>query len=245
MRLYGRNPVLERIRSDPGSIKKIYLRQRTDLSDIVKEAEKQGLRFSSVDKPGFLRLCGDVNAQGVMAEVEEYRYTPFPEMLERAHKQGTVPVFLDGVTDPQNLGSIIRTLACLGGFSLVVPEHRSAGVNETVLRVACGGENHISISRITNSVRGITTAREKGFWTAGAAAEKGEDILASGLKYPLAVVIGSEDKGIRPGIMKHLDAVLSLPMRGARLSYNVAVAASLFCYEINRRKRTDNIGGDQ
>ncbi len=238
MRLYGRNPVLERIKANPGSIKELYLQQKTDLSGLVKEARRQGLTFDSVDKAGFSKLCGDVNAQGVLAEVEDYRYTPFSGLLKEAREKGRVPVFLDRVTDPQNLGSIIRNLACLGGFSLVLPEHGSCHVNETVLRVACGGENYLPISKVVNTVRGVTMAIEEGFWIAGAVAEGGEDILKRDLKFPLAVVIGSEGKGIRPGLKKQLDAGLSLPMSGARLSYNVAVAASLFCYEINRRKRT-------
>lgn len=237
MRLYGRNPVLERIRANPGSIKELYLQQKTDLSEIVKEAQRQGLTFDSVDKARFSKLCGDMNAQGVLAEVEDYRYTPFSGLLKEAQKTGCVPVFLDRVTDPQNLGSIIRNLACLGGFSLVLPEHGSCHVNETVLRVACGGENYLPISKVVNTVRGVAMAIEKGFWIAGAVAEGGEDILKCDLNFPLAVVIGSEGKGIRPGLRKQLDAALSLPMYGARLSYNVAVAASLFCYEINRRKR--------
>lgn len=236
MRLYGKNSVLERIRTRPGSIKKLYLQQKTDLSEIVKEAKKRGLAFDSVDKPGFLRLCGDVHAQGVLAKVSDYKYTPFFRVLKEALEKNRIPVFLDGVTDPQNLGSIIRTLACLGGFSLVLPEHKSAGVNETVLRVACGGENHISISRVVNTVRGVTAAKEEGLWIAGAVAEDGKDIFKSPLKFPIAVVVGSEDKGIRPLLRKCLDAELSLPMRGAGLSYNVAVAVSLFCCEISRRQ---------
>jgi len=236
MRLYGKNPVLERIKSDPGSIHKLYLQKKTDLSDIVNEVKRQGLSFESLDKSSFSRLSGDVNAQGVLAEVEEFKYMPFRDMLKEALEKKIVPVFLDGVTDPQNLGSIIRNLACLGGFSLVLPEHRSACVNETVLRVACGGENYMMISMIKNTVNGVTEAKNMGFGVVGAVAESGSDMLDATIGFPLCVVIGSEGKGIRPGMLKHLDVGLSLPMRGAHLSYNVAVAASLFCYEINRRK---------
>ena len=236
MKLYGKNPVLERIKTAPGSIKKLYLQQLTDLSEIVREAKKQGLSFDSVDKAAFLRLSGgDVHAQGVMAEVEDFAYVPFADLLKGALDKGTVPVFLDGVTDPQNLGSIIRNLACLGGFALVLPEHDSARVNETVLRVACGGENHMPIASIGNTVRGVLAAKEKGLWIAGAVAEGGTNILTAKIQRPLAVVIGSEGKGIRPGVASHLDARLSLPMKGANLSYNVAVATSLFCYEIMRK----------
>ncbi len=235
MRLFGKKPVLERIKADPGSITGLYLRQKVHLSEVVNEAKRAGLSFESIPTDKFSRLCGDVNAQGVMAEVAEYEYTPLPVMLKDALEKKKVLVFVDGVTDPQNFGSMIRNLACLGGFSLIIPEHDSVCVNETVLRVACGGENYIMVSKIVNSVRGIQAAKEKGFYCAGAVADDGDELIGAELEFPLAVVIGSEGKGIRPGIVKHLDVRLSLPMPGAKLSYNAAVAATLFCYEVKRK----------
>ncbi|MFH1552020.1 MAG: RNA methyltransferase [Candidatus Omnitrophota bacterium] len=236
MNLYGKNPILERIKADPHSIRKLYLQKRTDLSDIVREAKKTGLAFESVDKAWFKSKCAEAHTQGVMAEVEEFKYAPYPVILDECLNDLSVPVFLDGITDPQNLGSIIRTLACMGGFSLVLPEHRSAHVNETVLRVANGGENYIKIAKVTNIASAIEKAKEKSILIAGAVVEDSSDILEEELRFPLAVVIGSEGKGIRPGLMKCLDMKLALPMRGAPLSYNAAVAAAMFCYEINRRR---------
>ncbi|MFC1548633.1 23S rRNA (guanosine(2251)-2'-O)-methyltransferase RlmB [Candidatus Omnitrophota bacterium] len=236
MRLYGKNPVLERIRIAPKTIKKLHLQKRTDLSEIVKEAKKAGLKFESVDKAWIKSECGDTHTQGVMAEVEEFAYSPFSEILADCLDGSTTPVFLDGITDPQNLGAIIRNLACLGNLSLVIPEHESAHVNETVLRVANGGENHIKIAMVTNIATAVGKTKEEGVWIAGAVVEGSKDILSADLTFPMAAVIGSEGKGIRPGVRKHLDEGLALPMQGASLSYNVSVAASLFCYEINRRK---------
>ena len=237
MRLYGKNPVLERIKANPRSIRKLYLQKRTDLSEIVREAKEAGLTFESVDKKWLKTKCGDGHTQGVMVEVKEFEYVPFAKILAECLENISIPVFFDGVTDPQNLGAIIRNIACLGGFSMVLPEHGSAHVNETVLRVASGGENYVNIARVANAAAAIKKMKEKGAWIAGAMASGGEDILKTDLVFPLGIVIGSEGKGIRPGIRKYLDAGLSLPMRGAALSYNVAVAASIFCYEINRRRR--------
>lgn len=236
MRIYGKNPVVERIRSAPGSIKKLYLQKRTELSDVVKEAKKAGLCFESIDKAEFLKLCSGVNSQGVMAEVNDFEYTPFTEVLDDCLEEITVIVFADEITDPQNLGGIIRNLACLGGFSLVIPEHNSAEVNETVLKVANGGENFVKISKVTNTASAIRDIKKKGVWVVGADVDGAKDIRRMEWRYPLAVVIGSEGKGIRPGILKELDERVSLPMGGARLSYNAAVASALFCHEINRDK---------
>ena len=236
MRLYGKNPVLERIKADPRSIKKLYLQKRTDLSEIVRQSKKEGLSFESVDKTWFERSCGGVHTQGVMAEVKEFKYTPFTEILDECQKGVSIPVLLDGVTDPRNLGAVIRNLACLGGFSLVLSEHRSANINETVLRVASGGENYVKIAVVPNIATAAEKIRKKKIWVVGALCGDSESILEADLVFPMAVVIGSEGKGIRPGVRKHLDAGLSLPMRGAALSFNAAVAAALFCYEINRRR---------
>ncbi|MDD5488889.1 MAG: RNA methyltransferase substrate-binding domain-containing protein, partial [Candidatus Omnitrophica bacterium] len=150
MKLYGKKPVLERIKADPGSIRKLYLQKRTELSEIVRELKSRNMVFESVDGAWMDRTCGKVNTQGVVAEVEGFRYVHFDDIIRDCLSSDTVPVFLDGVTDPQNLGSIIRSLACIGGFSLVLPAHRSAMVNETVLRVASGGESFLRIAVVEN-----------------------------------------------------------------------------------------------
>ncbi|MDP8300003.1 MAG: 23S rRNA (guanosine(2251)-2'-O)-methyltransferase RlmB [Candidatus Tantalella remota] len=236
MRLYGKKPVLERIKSDPGSIRKLYLQKKTDMSEIVKASKEAGITFDSVEKEVLVSMSDNANTQGVMAEVDEFEYASFDEVLSECLDSKTVPVFLDGVTDPQNLGSVIRNLACMGGFSVILSEHRSVQVTETVLRVACGGENYVKIAKVMNQTTTISAIKEKGIFVAGAVVEDSEDIAKTEFKYPLAVVIGSEGKGIRPGIQKHLDIKVSLPMAGAALSYNAAVATALLCYEISRRR---------
>ena len=236
MRLYGKNPVLERLKNNPNSIKKLYLQKKTQLSEIVKEARKAKIYFESVEKDELSRFGANVNHQGVVAVINEYDYYPFPAILKLAKDTDAIPVFIDGVTDPQNLGSILRSLACLGSFVIIIPAHNSAEVNETVLRVACGGENYIKIAQIQNTVKGVLAAKDAGFKLAGAVAEDGEDMVKYNNEGPIAVVMGSEGKGIRPGILKHLDVRLSIPMRGARLSYNVSIATALFCYELVRER---------
>lgn len=236
MRLYGKNPVLERIRSNPGSIKKLYLQEKTDLSELVREARAAGVSFESVQKSWFRKAGDDIHTQGVLAEIEDYVYTPLEEVLDDCSSGISTPVFLDGITDPQNFGSIIRTLACLGGFSLVIPEFESVEVTETVLRVASGGENYVKIAKVTNLVKAADKAKEKGISIAGAVVEEGEDITSSKLDFPMVIIVGSEGKGIRPGLRKHLDRGLTLSMKGAGLSFNAAIAAALFAYEITKKK---------
>jgi 23S rRNA (guanosine2251-2'-O)-methyltransferase len=236
MKIFGKNPVVERIKASPGSIKKLYLQKRTELSSVVKEAKKAGIEFESVEKNIIDALCPGLHTQGVVAEVPDFDYIPFDKVASKCIGNRTVIVFADEITDPQNLGSIIRNLACLGGFSLVIPEHDSARVNETVLRVANGGENYVDISMVPNIATAVKKVRKGGVKVMGAVIEDAVDIREVRWEYPLAVVIGSEGKGIRPGILKDLDARVALPMDGAALSYNAAVAAALVCYEISRAR---------
>ena len=235
MKLYGKNPILERVKANPGSIKKLFLQKKVDLSDIVKECKKAGLDFESVEKEDIAKLAGGVHSQGVVAEINDYEYTKFPTILAECVKSEKVIVFLDNITDPQNFGGIIRSLACLGNFSLVIPEHDSAEVNETVLRVANGGENYVKIAKVTNIATTIKKIREKGIWVAGATIEDAVDITKAELKRPLAIVIGAEGKGIRHGVLKCLDEKVALSMDGAKLSFNAAVAAALVCYEVSKK----------
>ncbi len=236
MRLYGKNPVIERVKADPGSIKSIYLQKGTDLSDLVKEIKAAGMNFESVEKDWFRKECKEVHAQGVLAEVNEYEYSSYEEVMDDCFSEKTVPVFLDGITDPQNFGAIIRTLACMGGFSIVIPAHDSAEVNETVLRVASGGENYLKVAIVPNIATAISRIKDGDVTIAGAVVREGADISKAELEGPVAVVIGSEGKGIRPGVAKYVDKKLLLPMEGAELSYNASVATALFCYEIKKAR---------
>jgi len=235
MRLYGKNPVLERIKLAPETIKKLYLQQRTDLSRIVRAAKDAGLNFESVTRERLELESKGAHAQGVVAVIDEYRYFSFPQMLNDAVKKKFIPVFLDGITDPQNFGSIIRTFACLGGFSLVLSEHGAVSVNETVLRVASGGENYVNVARVANIATAIKKAKTEGFHIIGADANAKCLVSDIKLRLPAAIVIGAEGKGMRPGVKKCLDEMSRLPMDGADISYNAAVAAALFCYEVKKR----------
>ncbi len=233
MRLYGKRSVLERLRAAPETIRALYLQQNTDASDLVRTAQSAKRPFKSLPKLAFANLAGSLHAQGVLAEVEEFRYTPLEKLLRKDPR--LTLFFLDRLTDPQNLGNILRSLACLGGMGIVLPKHESVDVNETVLRVASGAENYVPVAQVTNLIPASQAAKEVGYWIAGAAASGGQPVQTVNLPSPLAIVIGSEGSGIRPGLNKHLDLTVTLPMRGAALSFNTATAAALIAYEIVRR----------
>ncbi len=235
MHLYGKRPVLERLKANPKTVRALYLQQQTDAPEVVRAAKEAGLRFVSVGKAELARLAPrEAHTQGVLAEVEEFRYAALEELVRAVEPRPTL-FLLDRVTDPQNLGAILRTLACLGRFAVVIPRHDSAAVNETVLRVACGGENFVPVARVTNLAHCSEVAKKAGYWVAGAVTEGGTPLAQADWPAPLAVVLGSEGEGIREGLAKHLELKLTLPMPGATLSFNVATAAALIAYEITRR----------
>jgi 23S rRNA (guanosine2251-2'-O)-methyltransferase len=223
MRLYGKRPVLERLRAAPRTIQRLVIQQETDASEVVRAAKEAGRPFDSISRPEFARLAGEVHAQGVLAEVLPFEYAPFKTLLRR--QPPLTLFFLDRLTDPQNLGAILRMAACLGGLAVILPKHDSVEVTEATLRVACGGENYVPVAQVTNLARAAEQAKEAGYWIAGAAVTGGVSLPTADWPTPLAVVLGSEGEGIRPGLQKHLELTLTLPMPGAPLSFNVAAAA--------------------
>jgi len=238
MRLYGKNPVLERIKTNPRSIRKIYIQEgHQEAGYIRKKAKKWGIPVYTVPRTKVQKLARNVNTQGLVVETDDFPYVPYEDLLETAWREKVTPVFLDGLNDPQNLGGILRGFACLGGFALVLPTHKSVDVTETVLRVACGGENYVSVAKVSNLAQAISAARELGFWIVGAVVGAGENIMEASLTFPLALVIGSEQKGIRGTIEKLLDKEITIPMAQPRLSLNAAHAATLLGYEIKRQQR--------
>jgi len=238
MRLYGKNAVIERLRSNPKSIRKIYIQHGfKGTLNIHKRAKQWGIPILPIPQSKMMKIGRDKNAQGILMDVEDFSYVTLEELLSTALAKKRCPVFLDGLQDPQNLGAIIRSLACLGKFSLVLPTHDSVSVTETVLRVASGGDNYVPIARVSNLGNAIKKAQEQGFHAAGAVVQGGEEISSVHLPHPLALVIGSEQKGIRDIIKRHLDLQLTIPMACDTLSFNVAHAAAIFCYEITKQKK--------
>ena len=232
--LYGKRPVMERLQTAPKTIRALYFQETADAAEIIRMAKKVCCTFRILPKRAFAKLAGDVHAQGVLAEVEGFQYTALKDLLEK--RPLPILFFLDRLTDPQNLGAILRSMACLGGVALVLPKHDSVEVNDTVLRVACGGENYVPVSLVTNLAQASELAKKAGYWLAGAVPSGGTPLHKVSWPETVGVILGSEGSGIRPGLAKHVDFTVTLPMQGADLSFNVATAAALIAYEITRSR---------
>ncbi len=237
MKLYGKNPVLERIKTNPKSIKMVLIEQGHSESSYIHMKGKQfGFAVSAVPYTKIQKLARNLNSQGIIAEVDEFPYMNIDDLLPMAIDKRWSVIFLDNLTDPQNLGGIMRTCGSLGGFAIVLPTTESVGVTETVLRVACGGDNFVTVARVSNLGNAIEKAKKLGFWIMGTSTKEGKSVFDVKLQFPLGLVLGSEDKGVREIIRKRLDQEVVIPMKHERMSLNVAHASSIFCYEIVRQR---------
>ncbi len=238
MRLYGKNTVIERLRLNPQSIKKIYIERGTaKASMFTKKANQSKIPIFAIAASKMIKIARNKNTQGVMADVFDFEFAEYNEMIANALKNKRTPVFLDEISDPQNLGAIIRSLACLGKFCLILPTHKSVSITEAVLRVASGGDNYVPVARVSNLRNAIRQAQTEGFWVMGAVVDAEQDITDIKLQWPVALVVGSEQKGIRDVIVNQIDEKVKINMPSATLSFNVGHAASIICYEISKQKR--------
>ncbi len=218
-----------------------------NLKSMAVEAGVSVREFSANERPRFeqefKRLGGTPeeleSTQGVFAEVPDFGYVELSTLLAQAKEKEEYPiiVFLDSVTDPQNVGSILRSSAFFNVAGLVVTEHRSAPVTGTAIKISSGGFAHVPVARVVNLVQAIEEAKEAGFWAVGLSEHATETFESARLDAPLALVIGNEEKGIRPLTAKTCDYTLSLPADGALRSLNAAVATAVTLTLVRERRK--------
>jgi len=241
MFLYGKNSILERLRKNPQTIKKIILQDNFDVLAIENLVKQHKIPVEYLSARKLARLKPAKNVQGILAQVDSFKYIDFNELLSsQPQNKKTTLVFLDKINDPQNLGMIMRTLACFGGFSIIIPDTGACSVTEAVLHVASGADNYVDVSIVPDLAQAITSAKKYGYFIIGAVVDaKAEDINNISMSFPLGVVLGSEVAGISSAVKKQLDRHVCIQMPGARLSLNVSMAGCVFCHEIvKHRKKT-------
>ena len=236
--LVGRNPIREAIKAGR-EIEKLLV-ARGDLSgsarEIVAKAREARIVVQEVDRSRLDAIYP--NHQGLIAYASAARYAQLEDIFDRAAERNEDPfiVILDGVTDPHNLGAIIRTAECVGAHGVIVPERRSAGLTPAAVKAAAGGCEYMNVVRVVNLNRTLEELKERGVWIVGTTLS-GENALRADLTGPIALVIGSEDTGIADLTLKKCDRLLSLPMAGHLDSLNASVAAGVMMYAVmNARK---------
>jgi len=234
----GRNPVTEALSGDR-DVERIFIADGAEgsVSKIVAMAREQGVIVDFVPKEKIDAMAPGVKHQGVVAKVSEYSYADMDEVFERAEASGEDPfiVILDEVTDPHNLGAIIRTAECAGAHGVIIPKRRAASLTQTVALSAAGAIESMPVVQVTNLARTIDELKEKGIWV-GAADMDGETYYQANLTGPIAIVIGNEGKGVGRLVKEKCDFVLSIPMYGKINSLNASNAAAVLMYGIRRAR---------
>ena len=234
----GRNPVVE-VLSGNRDVERVFIADGSEgsVSKIVALAREQGVIVDFVPKEKIDAMAPGVKHQGVVAKVSEYRYAEMDEVFARAEASGEDPfiIILDEISDPHNLGAIIRTAECAGAHGVVIPKRRAASLTQTVALSAAGAIENMPVVQVTNLARTIEDLQEKGVWV-GAADMDGETYYEANLTGPIAIVIGNEGKGVGRLVKEKCDFVLSIPMYGKINSLNASNAAAVLMYGIRRAR---------
>lgn len=235
MQIEGRNQVRQAIEGGL-TINKIMVdanfSNRKD--EIVFLARKHHLRVDFVPKQALDRKSTTAHHQGYIAEAVDFKYTPLQELLASAPEKAFF-VLLDGIEDPHNFGAIIRSCECAGVDGIIIPKNRACTVNDTVVRTSTGAISNMKISMVTNLKEAIAALKDMGVWVY-AAETGGENIYSKKLNQPIAVIIGSEGKGVKQSIISMCDGVLTLPLKGKVNSLNASVACGIVVFEILRQR---------
>ncbi len=237
--IYGINPLWEAIKNNPLEISRITVtsgRKGEQVLKILEEASRFSVPVVEVERAALDRLTGSGVHQGIAGTIRPYAYVDLEEKLQNAQETitGQIVVILDSITDPQNLGAIIRTAHCFGASGVIIPQDRSASVTPTVVKASAGAAHHIPVTMVANLSRTIDTLKENGFWIYGTDAGAGLDLHSVAFTGKIALVMGSEGQGLRDLIRKKCDFLLSIPMVGNIGSLNVSVATGLVMHELFR-----------
>ena len=210
--------------------------ENKDLINLSDMAKSRGVKVETVDKQTLERIYKGKN-QGIIAFVPNYKYCEVDDILFVAEQKQEKPfiVILDGITDPHNLGAIIRTCECAGVHGVIIPENRSCEVTDTVYKTSAGAIVHMNIAMVTNLTRTIKYLQEKGVWIYALEAG-GKKLYQADFVYPTALIVGSEGKGVSRLVKETADEVLALDMFGSVNSLNASNACAISVYEVVRQR---------
>lgn len=238
--LIGFNTVLEALKAGRRNLTRIYISRRHGgrMEEIFALARASGIPVKWEPKARLTERAGSVFHQGIIAVVSEAEYLDIEELLDQVKEKVEEPLLLvlDGVEDPQNLGSIIRTAEAAGVNGLIIPKHRSVGLTQTVAKVSCGALEYVPVARATNIPSSLERLKGEGFWIVGADPRASKSLYATDLRGALAFVVGGEHVGLRPLVKAKCDLLVSIPMRGRISSLNTAVAAGVLLFEAVRQR---------
>lgn len=241
----GRNSVLELLESGK-DVNKIFVtrgEKHGSINKILGIAKERKIIVVEKDKKQMDEMAQEENYQGVIAIVPPFEYVEISDILEIAKERNEDPfvIVLDGIEDPHNLGSIIRTAETAGVHGVIIPKRRAVSVNSTVNKASAGAVEHMKIARVTNISDAIEELKQAGLWVCGTAVDTNKYYYNQDLTGPLAIVIGNEGKGIGEKVKKNCDFLVKIPMKGKVQSLNASVSTGIVVYEaVKQRIRKEN-----
>ncbi len=239
--LEGRNALQEAIRAGR-TIDKVFIASGdTDraLQHLAAQAKEAGAVVVPVDRRKLDTMSTTGRHQGVIALVAAHEYCTVEDILQEAADKGESPliVICDELSDPHNLGAILRSAECAGAHGIIIPKRRSVGLTATVAKASAGAMEYMKVARVTNINAAIEQLKKNGVWVFGTAAEGSIPMYEADLKGPAAIVIGNEGDGMSPLVRKNCDVMVHIPMKGRISSLNASAAASILLYEAVRQRR--------
>ncbi len=239
--VYGIHPVREALVAGRRKFKQLHVskgRRTKGVSDLLDRAQAKGIAVQ-LDSPEYFKSrLGDAVHQGVAADVDDFALSDERTILEKAETESEPPLILalDGIVDPQNLGSLIRTALSMGVNGIMLPKRRSAPLSPAVSKASAGAMEHMLIARVSNLVAALQRLKKPGLWVVGADAGSDLSVSEADLTVGLVLVIGGEGKGIRPLVRKTCDYLVSIPQKKLIDSLNAAVAGAMVMYEVVRQR---------
>lgn len=235
----GRNPIIEALKNNR-PIEKIMVNKASkegSIKKILAMAKENKVIIQEVDRHKLDDMSESHAHQGVIAITSDYRYYDLDEILDIPKEKGEDPFFiiLDGITDPHNLGSIIRTADAVGAHAVIIPKRRSVQITPIVAKASAGAVEYLPVCKVTNIVNTIKTLKENGLWIAAVDMD-GQTFYQQNLGGPLGLVVGSEGEGISRLVKLNCDFTVSMPMSGNVTSLNASVAGGILLYEVYRQR---------
>jgi 23S rRNA (guanosine2251-2'-O)-methyltransferase len=236
----GRNAVTEALRAGRPMVK-LFLQSGLDdpsIRNIASRARAAGIAVVEADRRKLDRMSFTRAHQGVIAIAAAHEYVSVDEILRKAADIGQAPlvVVCDGLSDPHNLGAIIRTADAAGAHGVIIPKRRSAGLTSVVAKASAGAVEYVPVARVTNIASVLRELKKKGLWICGTAADGSKSLYDADLKCPIAIVIGSEGEGMARLVADTCDYTVSIPMSGKINSLNASAAAAVLLYEAVRQR---------
>jgi 23S rRNA (guanosine2251-2'-O)-methyltransferase len=234
--IFGVDPVRELLAAAPGAIRVLYVKAAAQarFAAEVDAARSQGAAVIATEDEALARMAGSEGRhQGLVAIMREYQYAPFEEVIAEAHDPLLV---IDGVTDPRNLGAIMRSAECAGVRAIVIARDRTVGMTPIAVKSSAGAWVHLRIARCGNVAQALEALKQAGYWVVALAPAGDLSIYEIDASRRLAFVLGSEGRGVREIVKKSSDFIANIPMRGRIDSLNVSVAAAVALFEVARRR---------